>query len=300
MKSRSTGWVRALSVSARIRLFALGLAAAALVLYVLFLRSYELPTPTYALSWWLLIPAFLVGEVFLVHLHFRRDNHSFSMTDVPLALGMLFAAPGGVLAAALISSAIALGAYRRLSPLKVIFNVAAVALSVTVGLIVFRAIAPVYTVMNAHVWLATFAGVTASEMLAGVTVVAAISLAEGNFQPGRLPLILGMTTVGALTNTSMSIIAATLLLQSSGTAWLLIVPAGTLFMAYRAYLKEREKHDSLEFLYHSTRILSETPELEEAVAALISRAREMFRAESAEMLFATPDGTEMLRALSSS
>jgi diguanylate cyclase (GGDEF)-like protein len=99
-----------------------------------------------------------------------------------------------------------------------------------------------------------------------------------------------------MTNTSLSIIAATLLLQASGTAWLLLVPAATLFMAYRAYLKEREKHDSLEFLYHSTRILSETPELEEAVQALISRAREMFRAEGAEMLFATPDGSELLRA----
>ncbi|MDT7538523.1 MAG: hypothetical protein QOI82_2108 [Actinomycetota bacterium] len=296
MAKRSTGRMKALSVSARISLFALALAAAGLVLYVLFLRGYDVPTTTYELSWWWLVPAFLAGEVFLVHLHFRRDNHSFSMTDVPLALGMLFVAPGGVLAAALISSALALGVYRRLTPLKVIFNVATVAFSVTVGLVVFRALAPDYHVMNARVWMATFAGVTATEMLAGVIVVAAISLAEGKFQPGRLPLVVGMLTVGALTNTSLSIIAATLLLQASGTAWLLLVPAGTLFMAYRAYLKEREKHDSLEFLYHSTRILSETPELEEAVAALISRAREMFRAESAEMLFATPDGIEMLRA----
>ncbi|MDQ1726419.1 MAG: hypothetical protein QOK14_464, partial [Frankiaceae bacterium] len=286
----------ALPVSARIRLLAVALAGIGLVIYVLFLRDFHQPTTTYQLPWWWLIPAFLAGEVCLVHLHFRRDNHSFSMTDVPLALGMLFVAPGWVFLAALVSSSLALGVYRRLSPLKVLFNVASVASSVSIGLLVFRSMVPSYDGMNVHVWTATFIGVITTELLAGITVVVAISVAEGHFEAERLPLILGMTAVGAMTNTSLSIIAATLLLQASGTAWLLVVPAATLFMAYRAYLKEREKHDSLEFLYHSTRILSETPELEEAVQALISRAREMFRAEAAEMLFATPDGSELLRA----
>ncbi len=77
MASRSIGRMRALSVSARIGLFALALALTALAIYLLFLRGYDLPTRTYELSWWWLIPAFLAGEVFLVHLHFRRDNHSF-------------------------------------------------------------------------------------------------------------------------------------------------------------------------------------------------------------------------------
>ncbi|MCU1677549.1 MAG: hypothetical protein JWM93_2307, partial [Frankiales bacterium] len=82
--------MRALPVSARIRLLAFGLCGVSLGVFLLFLRDVEVPTTTYHMSWWWLIPAFLLGEVFLVHLHFRRDNHSFSMTDVPLAIGMLF------------------------------------------------------------------------------------------------------------------------------------------------------------------------------------------------------------------
>ena len=58
-----------------------------------------------------------------------------------------------------------------------------------------------------------------------------------------------------------------------------------MFLSYGAYLREREKHESLEFLYASTRILSETPELEHAVVSLVAQAREMFRAETAQMLF---------------
>ena len=294
--SRMIRRMRALDVSARICLFAAALAGAAAVLFTLYLRDVSAPTVSGLETWWWLVPAFLAGEVFLVHLHFRRDNHSFSMTGVPLALGMLFVAPSGVLAAALISSALALGVYRRLSLLKVLFNVATVAVTVSLGLIAFHAIAPTYTGMSVRVWIAAVVGVTTTEVVAGLIVVIAISLAEGKFQPGRLPLIVGMASVGAFTNTSLSIIAGTLLLESPATAWLLLVPGATLFVAYQAYLREREKHDSLEFLYHSTRILSETPELGDAVTALISRAREMFRAESAEMLFFTADGGEMLRS----
>ena len=57
-----------------------------------------------------------------------------------------------------------------------------------------------------------------------------------------------------------------------------------MFLAYRAYLSEREKHERLELLYQSSRILQHSPELDSALAALLEHAREMFRAERAEVL----------------
>ncbi|MDQ1709613.1 MAG: hypothetical protein QOG49_998, partial [Frankiaceae bacterium] len=292
---QATERTRALSISARIQLLSAALLLTAIAIYWFGLAGLRPPTPGYHLSSWTLLPGFFLGEIALVHVHFRRDNHSFSMTDVPLALGMLFAVPGAVLLTALIASVIALGIYRRLSALKLAFNVATVACSVSVGLLVFRTILPSYGELTVRVWLATVTAVLVTGLVAGSTVVVAISISEGSFQRDRLPILVLMTGAGVLTNTSLALIAASLLLMSADTVWLLLVPAGTVFVAYRAYLSEREKHDSLEFLYHATRILTETPELEEAVVALVSRAREMFRAESAEMLFATPDGKDMMR-----
>jgi diguanylate cyclase (GGDEF)-like protein len=284
------------SVAVRIRLLSCALAAVAVAVYLTTLRGVGVPSATFQLPWWALMPLFVAGEVFLVHLHFRRDNHSFSMTDVPLALGMLFVPPSGVLAASLLSSLLSLGVYRRLSAVKMVFNVSSGMCSVSVGLVVFHAIVPSYAAVTGAVWIGIFAGVVTAALLAGITVVLAISLAEGSFQVDRLPLILTLQAAGAFTNTSLGLIAGTLLLMAPSTAWLLLVPAATLFAAYRAYMREREKHDSLEFLYHSARILSETPELDAAVSALVARAREMFRAELAEMLLATPDAQDMLRA----
>src|SRR5690349_16817985 len=39
--------------------------------------------------WWpLLALGFAASEVWVVHVHFRRDAHSFSMSEVPLVLGL--------------------------------------------------------------------------------------------------------------------------------------------------------------------------------------------------------------------
>ena len=287
--------MRVLSTAARIKAFSAFLLIAAFAVYWFGLHEMAVPTSSYRISWWALVPGFFLGEVFLVHVQFRRDNHSFSMTDVPLALGMLFAVPGAVLISSLVASVLALGLYRRLSGLKLAFNVATVAISVALGTLAFRMLVPTFDQLTVRVWIALFVGVLLAGVVAAATVVVAISISEGSFQADRLPILLIMTGASAATNTSLSLIAASLLALQSQTIWLLTVPATTVFVAYRAYLSEREKRDSLEFLYQSTRILSETPELEEAVLSLVSGAREMFRAQSAEMLFAAPDHKDMMR-----
>ena len=45
------------------------------------------------------------------------------------------------------------------------------------------------------------------------------------------------------------------------------------FLAYRAYVSEREKHERLELLYESSRILQRSPELDSAIVALLEHAR---------------------------
>ena len=75
-----------------------------------------------------------------------------------------------------------------------------------------------------------------------------------------------------------------------------------MFLAYGAYVSEREKHERLELLYQSSRILQHSPELDSALVALLDHARDMFRAEVAEVLLAdraaapTPCGRHRSRA----
>ncbi len=286
---------RALGTSVRIGLLTLGLAIATAGLYFLHLVDQPASIHGFHIAWWVLAPMDYVAAISLVHLHFRRDAHSFSLSEVALVLGLLFASPREIMLAQLIGSTVALAIHRRLSSQKVMFNLTLDALAATLAITVFHALVRTGAVYGPKVWLAALAACMTAAVVAGIMVVAAISISEGRLQPDRLRTVLIMSAVAAVTNTSMGLIAGSLLLHSPQATFLLAIPIGTVFLSYGAYLREREKHESLEFLYTSTRILSEMPELEQAVLALVAQAREMFRAETAQMLFVTGEADELRR-----
>ena len=76
---------------------------------------------------------------------------------------------------------------------------------------------------------------------------------------------------------------------------LLVVPVVTVFLAYRAYATERQRHESLEFLYETTRTLSRSPEIVSALEGLLDRSLEAFRAEIAEIVLFPSENNPPLR-----
>ena len=72
--------------------------------------------------------------------------------------------------------------------------------------------------------------------------------------------------------------------------WLLAPPVAVLWIAYRAYVSERAKHRSLEFLYGVTRSLSNGNDLEPELLDLMRRTRASFRVRAAEVVLLAGDG----------
>src|SRR6476469_8837414 len=94
-----------------------------------------------SLTWWELAPAFYLAEVFAVHLHFRKQAHTLSLSEVGLALGLFFASPRDLLIAHIVGASAALVINRRQRPIKLAFNLAELPLCTGVGLFVFRSLA---------------------------------------------------------------------------------------------------------------------------------------------------------------
>src|SRR3978361_2146299 len=66
---------------------------------------------------WMLAPAFFAAEVWAVHLHVRgRQAQSFTLSEVPLLVGLFACAPLPLLAARLVGWGGALSPGRRRSP----------------------------------------------------------------------------------------------------------------------------------------------------------------------------------------
>src|SRR4029450_7235206 len=141
-----------------------------------------------------------------------------------------------------------------------------------------------------------FLATSAATMLGVFAVTAAISLAEGAPQHARIPRMLMMGEVVSLTNTSLALLVITVLFVEPAAAMLFAVPIVAVFVAYRAYVSERQQHEGLEMLYESTRIMQRSPEMDRALVSLLDHARKMFRAEVAEVsLLPQVEGQDILR-----
>jgi diguanylate cyclase (GGDEF)-like protein len=278
----------------RVWLFIGLLAAMAAALYLGVVRDLPPPRAPFTLSWWLVAACFYVIEIKVVHLHFRRGAHSFSLSEVPLVIGLFFAAPGDLVLAHALAGGAALFIHRRQQTVKLAFNVATFALGTGVAVVVFNALAPGIGI-GPEQWAAAIAAVLASNVAGMVSVTTVISLSEGRPRYLKMQQMAAMSTVVALTNATLALLAVTLLLADVRAIWLIGIPIGTLFLGYRSYLAERQQHETLELLYESSRIIQRSPEVDSALVALLEHTRLMFRAERAEIrLYAASEGGEVL------
>ena len=113
------------STTGTARVWALTAVLAAIALAI---ASLELPAgppaqAPVALPWWLLAAVFYVTETTVIHLHIGRSAHSFSMSEVPLILGLFFLDPGAVpRRPGSIGAGLALVISRRQRSVKLAFN----------------------------------------------------------------------------------------------------------------------------------------------------------------------------------
>ena len=128
------------SAATRVWLFTAGLALAALAMYLLDVRHLPGIVGPVHIPWPVLAAACLAAETKVILVHFRRETHSFSLSEVPAVIGLFFVTPDEYLLAVLLGSGLALLATARQSVVKVAFNMANFALIGVVTLAVFHRI----------------------------------------------------------------------------------------------------------------------------------------------------------------
>lgn len=259
-------------------------AVAAFVLWHQIVRDLVPYGADVRIPWWALAAGFAATELFVIHAHVRGSAHSLSLSELPLVLGLLLASPSDLVLAMLVGPAVVLVCTRGQSPVRLFFNLAQFALTAVLAIITVQVLAPAPAEIGPAVWGATFLAVLAASAAAAVLVFCAIGLSEGSIPSRRLAGMLGADLLVALTNTSVALAGATVVAHDLTAGWLLLPPAAVLLLAYRAWVSERAKHKSLEFLYGVTRSLSRGGELEGELLDLLHRTRSSFRVQTAELV----------------
>jgi len=237
-----------------------------------------------SIDWPVLAILFALSEVMVVHLHFRSEAHSISVSELPLVLGLFFATPSGLVLAQVAGALIALVLVRRQKPAKLAFNLANLSLQCVIALIVFHwLLGAAHSPDSALGWGAAIAATATSSGVGIAAIVAAIVISQRQI-PARTVRTFAMGLAATFTTTNLGVVAAVAVSDGRYLGGPLLIMAAVLVLAYRAYGGERARRDSLEFLYQASQVTQGTGDLDEILVSLLDHVREMFRAEAAELV----------------
>ncbi len=271
------------------------MATMAALLFLLVVRDLEAPAGDLRLPWWALALAFAAAEVFVVHVNFRHSALSLSLAEVPLVAGLFLADPSALMLAGIVGPGVVLLLDRRHIPMRTAFNLAQFALVGALSITVFGALMPATAEVGPEAWVAALAATLTGTLVAGGLIALGMSLAEEPVGVRQLRQMLAADGLVTIANTCLALAGVAVLLADPRAAWLLLGPAAVMFLAYRAYVQERSRHRSLEFLYDVTRTVHRAPTVGDALSELLTKAREAFHAEVAEVYLFPADGGAALR-----
>ena len=276
---------------AAVSLYGLLLGALAAAFFLTSVDDVE-PLADPVLPWWAIAAGFVAAEACVVHLEFRRSAHSFSLADIPFVFGLVFASGTDFLAGALLGTGLIYAA-RRLAPVKLAFNLAQLALVACIAVMIVDAIAVPGETLEPQTWIGLYVATLTTGALTIVCIAGAIAITEGGMSIGTLRQMFAMDGVVTVTNSSLAIAAALVVSIDARAVPVLLIPAATVFLLYRAYVSERQRHEKLEFLYEANRALARSPEVAEAIEGVLAHSLEAFRSEIAEVVLLAADGTAL-------
>ncbi len=292
---RRTGLTRLTARVGRVPLLTAALAVAAALAAAAIVPLPERTSP-FTVPWWLLAGLFCVAEICVVHVQFRREAQSFSLSEVPLVIGLFFDRPLTVVLAYLLGAAVALTLHRRQSWLKLAFNLSNFTVGAAVAVALFAWLSPHGNPTSIEACLAALAAVAVAGSIQTATFVVAIFLSEGSVDRSGMAANFGLAMLGTMINACLALIVVNLMWFHPQVVWLMVVPVAGVALSYRAYVSERENRQQVAFLYESSRQLHHGGDLDQALLEVLKGSRETFRVEMAEVIiFPTRDGDVIVR-----
>src|SRR3954463_6756151 len=279
-----------LGVAQRIMLLTAGVAAVAVLLFVIVVRSLPTTSTAVALPWVLWAAAFALSEALVVHVQWQRVAHTFSVGDLVLAAGLFLTSPTDLVLAQVVGTAATLVIYRRQRGRRVAFNLAQYALGSCLAVLVFAGLSGSGTGVLA--WLAALAAVAVATVTAALSIFAVITLSEGRAHPRSLWEMLALSLPFTIGSGAVGLVVARTVADDPAAMALLALPTTLLVAAYRAYTGAREQQENLRLLHEVTSLLHSSGDTQEALGDFLDSVRSAFRAEMAELVLLGPAGRD--------
>ena len=226
-----------------------------------------------------------------VSVHYRGQTYLFVLSEVPLLLGLVIAAPTVLVICRVIGEAFLLGAIRRQSPMKLAFNLASGAMSCVVATLVYQAILGHFILTDGSRvavlpigWAAAALALSATFVYGHLAVTIVVRL-NGRADPRKYGF--EFTTVALVLISSIAL-ALVVLDAAWWDTWAMLplVTVGALIVfAYRGYVRLTNRFGALQQLYDFSKSVS-GPYLETTGTAwaVLEQVQSVMRSNRAELI----------------
>ncbi|MFC3381136.1 putative bifunctional diguanylate cyclase/phosphodiesterase [Couchioplanes azureus] len=282
------------------RVLAIAVVLAVLVATVqaLWARDQALFSPREAVTLLVLAALFACAERFVVVFPVRRGAHTISLSEIPLVLSLIWCAPAAIVLARILGGVVGLLAFRHQRGVKLLFNVTLYATEATVATAVFRLIAEPAQVLHPRGWLAAYVAMMVVDVVSIVLVTLVISLHDDSQEWRRLVTadIKELVQVPMVTvTTTLALIAAIVIRDQLLASVLLAILSYAIYQVFRRYAQQTQGHAQVEQLYDFTRSLDGSRDLDTVIDTVLSRVRDVTRADTAELVVPTFGDAAALR-----
>lgn len=244
----------------------------------------------------ILVAMFLIAELFLMNVEFRRQAHSLTLAGVPLALGLLVVPLQTLLLARLVGALIAF-IYQRITPTKTLYNIGAYVFEAAVDGFLIWAILGSRSTLD--IWTVTVVvGVVAlMDQVMSVLVLILVRLHDGPDSTRGLAQVLSSAAMLSLVASAFALMLL-LLLRDGPIGVALVVMLTVLGTAmYRSHAATRRQHQALTLMHEFVSGGVGAESLELLAEQLLSRIRQLLRAATAQvMIVESHDGRQGLNS----
>lgn len=268
---------------AKIWLLNVAVVAAAVGLMPL-VELFDGPEAAITIPAWLMVALVVAAESSVVHFRFRRDSFTFSLSEIPLVLGLYFMEPMTFIAAHAVGNIIAFGVLRRNTPIKLVFNVAQFALQAVASVAVFRAAIQLGDPLGVYGWIGVLMAAGLSLLIADGLITIAVRLSGTKPTRAESNDVLRFSAIAAAMNVALGLVAVTIVHSRAGAAWLAFIPIAVLFVAYRAYTSQMDERLRTAAMYEISRDLHRSPVIDSSLEVVAKGTAKMFDARYASIL----------------
>lgn len=270
-----------------LRIYVAAVLFGAVLLTVGPVAKVDIHPSSFDVPWYFLAIAVYLAETAVIHLQIRRDTHSFSMSEVPLILGVAFSAPLPLVGAIAVGNIAALAINRHQTPIKLVFNVGISVIQAGVAMMMLDGFELAAGATGSAV-IQVFSAVMVANAVGHLLIVGVIRLSGGQETLSESLATLGLSSTGSAMNALMGLFAASMIEADTASGWLALGPPAFLYLAYRGYVSQKTDKERMTKLFEATQALHRTPQIDQALEAAGRIALELVNAEQVHVLVYGP------------